>query len=216
MTQAFVLRSPVAHALIKRIDAAAARRMPGVLFVGTGEDVRADGLGDVPCTVPLVSRDGKPRCDTPRPILAQGKVRHVGQPVAVVVARTLAQARDAAEAIDVEYESLPAVTEAKDALAPGAPQLFDHIPGNLVFDWDNDMGDAKATAAAFAKAAHVVSLDLVNNRVVANSMEPRNAVAEYDPATSRSTLTTATQGAHFVRDPLADAILKIPKERLRV
>jgi aerobic carbon-monoxide dehydrogenase large subunit len=147
MSHAFVLRAPVAHATIKRIDAAAARRMPGVLFVGTGEDVRADGLGDVPCTVPLVSRDGKPRHDTPRPVLALGKVRHVGQPVALVVAETLAQARDAAEAIAVDYETLPAVTDAKDAIAPGAPLLFDHIPNNIVFDWDNDMGDAKATEA---------------------------------------------------------------------
>ncbi len=129
MTQAFVLRSPVAHAHIKRIDAAAARRMPGVLFVGTGEDVRADGLGDVPCTVPLMSRDGKPRHDTPRPVLARGKVRHVGQPVALVVAETLAAARDAAEAIEVEYDTLPAVTDAKDAIGPGAAQLFDDIPG---------------------------------------------------------------------------------------
>src|SRR6202012_4957103 len=136
--------------------------------------------------------------------------------VAVVVAETLAAARDAAEAIAVEYDTLPAVTEAKDALAAGAPQLFDHIPGNLVFDWDNDMGDAKPTDAAFAEAAHVVTLDLVNNRLVANSMEPRNAIAEYDPITGRSTLYTGTQGPHFVRDPLADAILKIGKERLRV
>jgi len=107
MTHAFVLRSPMGHATIKRIDATAARTMPGVLFVGTGENVRADGLGDIPCTTPLVSRDGKSRYDTPRPILAQGKVRHVGQPVAVVVAETLTAARDAAEAIEVEYESLP-------------------------------------------------------------------------------------------------------------
>ncbi len=216
MTQAFVLRSPAAHALIKRIDTSAARDMPGVLFVATGEDVRADGIGDIPCAVPLNNRDGTPRRDTPRPALALGKVRHVGQPVALVVAETLSAARDAAEAIDIEYETLPAVTEANDALAPGAPQLFDHIPGNLVFDWDNDMGDATATDAAFAKAAHVVTLDLVNNRLVANSMEPRNALAEYDPATGRSTLYTGTQGAHFVRDPLADAILKIGKEKLRV
>ncbi len=216
MTQAFVLRSPMGHATIKRIDATAARKMSGVLFVGTGEDVRADGLGDIPCTTPLVSRDGKSRYDTPRPILAQGKVRHVGQPVAVVVAETLTAARDAAEAIEVEYESLPAVTDAKDALAPGAPQLFDHIPGNLVFDWDNDAGDAKATDAAFAKAARVVTLDLVNNRVVANSMEPRNAIADFDPATDRSTLYTGTQGPHFVRDPLAELVLKIPKDKLRL
>jgi aerobic carbon-monoxide dehydrogenase large subunit len=125
MTHAFVLRSPVAHAHIKHIDAAAARRMPGVLFVATGEDVRADGLGDVPCMVPLVNRDGTPRHDTPRPVLALGKVRHVGQPVALVVAETLTAARDAAEAIDVEYEPLPATTEVKDAISPGAPQLFD-------------------------------------------------------------------------------------------
>ena len=118
MTHAFVLRSPVAHAHIKRIDAAAARRMPGVLFVATGEDVRADGLGDVPCMVPLVNRDGTPRHDTPRPVLALGKVRHVGQPVAVVVAETLAAARDAAEAIEVEYAPLLAVTEAKDTISP--------------------------------------------------------------------------------------------------
>ncbi len=216
MAQAFVLRAPVAHALIKRIDASAARAMPGVVFVATGEDVRADGLGDIPCATPLTNRDGTPRHDTPRPMLALGKVRHVGQPVALVVAETLAAARDAAEAIEVEYEALPAVTDAKDALAPGAPQLFEHIPGNLVFDWDNDMGDAKATEAAFAKAARVVTLDLINNRVVANSMEPRNAIADYDPASGRSTLYTATQGPHFVRDPLADAILKIGKDKLRV
>ncbi len=216
MAYAFVLRSPMGHANIKRVDAAAARKMPGVLFVGTGDDVRIDGLGDVPCSTPLTSRDGKPRHDTPRPILAQGKVRHVGQPVALVVAQTLAQARDAAEAIDVDYELLPAVTEAKDALAPGAPQLFDHVPGNLLFDWDNDAGDAKATEAAFARAAHVVNLELINNRVVANSMEPRNAIAEYDPASGRSTLYTATQGPHFVRDTLADAVLKLPKDKVRL
>ena len=216
MSYAFVLRSPVAHAHIKRIDAAAARRMPGVLFVGTGEDVRADGLGDVPCTVPLMSRDGKPRHDTPRPVLALGKVRHVGQPVALVVAETLAAARDAAEAIEVEYDTLPAVTDAKEAIGPGAAQLFEQIPNNIVFDWDNDTGDAKATDAAFAKAARVVTLDLLNNRVVVNSMEPRNAIAEFDPASGRSTLYTATQGAHFVRDPLAELVLKLPKDKLRL
>jgi aerobic carbon-monoxide dehydrogenase large subunit len=216
MSYAFVLRSPAAHAHIKRIDASAARRMPGVLFVGTGEDVRADGLGDVPCTVPLMSRDGKPRHDTPRPVLALGKVRHVGQPVALVVAETLAAARDAAEAIEVDYDTLPAVTDAKAAIGSGAAQLFEQIPNNIVFDWDNDTGDAKATDAAFAIAARVVSLDLINNRVVVNSMEPRNAIADYDAASGRSTLYTATQGAHFVRDPLAEIVLKLPKDKLRL
>jgi aerobic carbon-monoxide dehydrogenase large subunit len=215
MAHAFVLRAPMAHARLARIDAAAARLLPGVLFIGTGEDVKADSLGDLPCLVPLANRDGTPRHDTPRPLLAIAKVRHAGQPVAFVVAETLAAARDAAEAIEVDYEPLPVVTDAKQAIAPGAAQLFDHIPGNLVFDWDNDLGDAKATESAFARAAHVVTLDLINNRVVANSMEPRNAIADYDAASGRSTLYTASQGPHLVRDPLADALLKIPKEQLR-
>jgi len=129
MTHAFVLRSPVAHAHIKRIEAAVARRMPDVLFVATGEDVRADGLGDVPCMVPLVNRDGTPRHDTPRPVLALDKVRHVAQPVALVAAEPLTAARDAAEAIEVEYDPLPAITEAKDAIGAGAPQLFDQRTG---------------------------------------------------------------------------------------
>jgi carbon-monoxide dehydrogenase large subunit len=216
MTHAFVLRSPMAHARITRVDAKAARNMPGVLLVLTGEDVQADGLGDVPCTAPLTSRDGRPRHDTPRPVLAIDRVRHVGQPVALVVAETLAAARDAAEAIEVDYDPLPAVTEAADAIKPGAPQLFEHIPNNIVFDWDNDTNDAAATDAAFANAARVVSLELVNNRVVCNSMEPRNAIGDYDPASGRSTLFTATQGPHFVRNPLAEAVLKIPRDNLRL
>jgi carbon-monoxide dehydrogenase large subunit len=216
MAHAFVLRSPMAHARIKRVDAAAARRVADVLLVLTGEDVRRDGLGDVPCTTPLVGRDGKPRHDTPRPVLALEKVRHVGEPVALVVAETLTAARDAAEAIEIEYDPLPSVTEATDAIAPGAPQLFDHVPANIVFDWDNDTSDVKATDAAFAKAKHVVSLELVNNRVVVNSMESRNAIGDYDAASGRSTLYTATQGPHFVRNPLAESVLKISKDKLRL
>ncbi len=213
---AFVLRSPVAHANITHLDASAARRMPGVIFVATGADAKADRLGELACLAALMNRDGTPRHDTPRPVLAVGKVRYAGQPVALVVAETLHAARDGAESIDIDYEALPAVTEAKDGLAPGAPQLFDHIAGNLVFDWDNDLGDAEATEAAFAKAAHIVTLELTNNRLVANSMEPRNAIADYEPATDRSILYTATQGPHFVRDPLAEAVLKLPKDKLRV
>ena len=216
MAFAHVLRSPVAHGTIRGIEAEAARAMPGVLLVLTGQDVEADGLGDVPCMHPLNSRDGSPRHDTPRPVLAVGKVRHVGQPVAVVVAETLAQAKDAAEAILVDYDALPAVTDARAALEPGAPQLFDTIPGNLVFDWDNDCCDFAATDAAFAKAAHVTTLDIINNRVVANSMEPRNAIGDYDAASGRPVLYTATQGSHFVRDTMAEAVLKVPKEQVRV
>jgi carbon-monoxide dehydrogenase large subunit len=214
--QAYVVRSRVAHANIRKIDTAAARGMPGVLLVLTGDDVKADGLGDVPCHAPLNNKDGSPRRDTPRPALAIGKARHLGQPVAFVVAETLPQAQDAAEAIEVDYEILPAVTDARAALEKGAPQLFDGIPGNLVFDWDNDTSDFAATDAAFAKAAHVTTLEMVNNRVVANSMEPRNAIGDWDAATGRPVLYTGTQGSHFVRDPLAEAVLKVPKEKLRV
>src|SRR5437764_6563313 len=213
---AFVVRARVAHANIRSIDAAAARKMPGVLLVLTGDDVKADGLGDVPCHAPLNNKDGSPRFDTPRPALATAKVRHLGQPVAVVVAETLLQAQDAAEAIEIDYEELPAVADARAAMERGAPQLFDGIPNNVVFDWDNDTSDFAATDAAFAKAAHVTTLEMINNRVVVNSMEPRNAIGDWDAASGRPILYTGTQGSHFVRDPLAEAVLKIPKEKLRV
>jgi carbon-monoxide dehydrogenase large subunit len=217
MAQACVLRSPVAHARIGKIDTSAARGMPGVLLVLTGDDVAKDGLGDLPCVAPLSNRDGSPRHETPRPVLAVGKVRHVGHPVALVVAETVNQARDAAEAIEVDYDVLPAVVDSRAALEPGAPQLFDTIPGNLVFDWDNDMCDFAATEAAFKAAAHVTRIELVNNRVVANSMEPRNAIGDWDAASARPVLYTGTQGSHFVRDPLAEIVLKLPqKEKLRV
>src|SRR6476646_7649469 len=146
--QAYVLRARVGHANIRKVDASAARGMPGVLLLLTGEDVKADGLGDVPCHAPLNNRDGSPRHDTPRPALATAKVRHLGQPVALVVAETLAQAQDAAEAIEIDYEELPAVTDARAAMEKDAPQLFDGIPNNIVFDWDNDTSDFVATDAA--------------------------------------------------------------------
>src|ERR1700720_4260038 len=213
---AYVLRSPVAHAEIRKVDAQAARAMPGVLLILTGEEVVTEGLGEVPCATPLVNRDGSPRHDTPRPVLAVAKVRHVGEPVALVVAQTLVQARDAAEAIVVEYNELPAVVDMHAAIAPGAAQVFDHITTNLVFDWDNDVCDFAATEAAFARAAHVTTLEMINNRVVVNSLEPRNAIGDYDAAAGRPVLYTATQGSHFVRDPLAENVLKVPKEKLRV
>ena len=216
VTQAVVLRSRVAHANIRRIDAAAGRSMPGVLLVLTGDDVKTEKLGNIACQVPLTNRDGSARHDTPRPVLATGKVRHVGQPVALVVAETLAQAQDAAEAIEIDYAALPAITDTRAALDKDAPQLFEDIPGNLVFDWDNDISDFAATEAAFAKAAHVTRLEMINNRVVANSMEPRNAVGDWDANAGRPVLYTGTQGSHFVRDPLAENVLNLRKEQLRV
>ena len=212
---ACIVRSPHAHAKIMRVDSRAAARAPGVLAVLTGADVAADGLGDIPCVVPVTNLDGTARGDTPRPILALHRVRHVGDPVAVVIADTLAQARDAAELIDIDYEPLPAVVGTRTATLPGAPLAWDGIAGNLCFDVG--AGNSKAAVeAAFARAAHVTRLELVNNRVVANPLEPRAALAEYDQTTGRCTLYTPSQGPHVIYDQLAGVILKIGKEQLRV
>lgn len=198
---ACVVRSPHAHARIAKLDASAARATPGVAAILTGQDVAADGLGDIPCLIPVVNLDGTPRAETPRPLLAKGTVRHVGDPVALVLADSYQQARDAAESVEVDYEALPAVADVRQ--------------GQVAFDIG--LGDsAKKTGAAFQKAARVVRLELVNNRLVANPMEPRAAHAEYDPATGRTTLYTPTQGPHQVYSQIADAVLKIPREALRV
>jgi carbon-monoxide dehydrogenase large subunit len=212
--RAYVLRSPHAHADIKRIDTTAARKAPGVLLVFTGEDVRKEGFGDVPCIVPLENKDGSQRGDTPRPMLAQGRVRHVGDPVALVVAETLEQAKDAAELIEVDYAPRPHVVGTYEAAQPGAPLVHDNIQNNIVFDWA--MGDKAATDSAFATAARVVSLRLVNQRLVVNSMEPRGAICTYDAADDRSTLWLSSQGVHMIRPVVADMILKIGSPKLRV
>ena len=211
--RAVLLRSPHAHARIRAIDTAAAKAAPGVVAVLTSADAKADGLGEIPCLIPLKSLDGKPRGNTPRPLLADGTVRHVGEPVALVVAQTLGQARDAAELIKVDYEPLASVVDARLAARPGAPQVWPDIPDNTCFDWG--MGNKAATEEAFAKSAHVVRVDLNNNRVVVNSMEPRAALAEYDPATDRSTLYTPTQGVHLIHGQIATA-LKLDKQKVRV
>ena len=213
-THAYVLRSPHAHALIRGIDTAAAQKAPGVLMVLTGADVMADKLGDIPCAVPMKSDDGSPRGETPRPILATDRVRHVGYPVALVVAETIGQARDAAELIEVDYEPLPAVADTYAAAQDGSPQVWPDIRNNVCFA--TTFGDTKAADAAFAKAVHVSRIRLVNNRVVANAIEPRVAVADYDVATGRCTLHTPTQGVHAIRDGIARAVLKIDKNELRV
>ncbi len=210
----YVLRSPHAHADISRIDIAAAKKAPGVLLVLTGEDVTKAGFGDVPCLVPLQNRDGSERADTSRPMLAKGRVRHVGDPVALVVAETLEQAKDAAELIEVDYKARPHVVGTFEAAQPGAPLVHDHIESNIVFDWE--MGDRAATEAAFAKADRVVTLRLVNQRLVVNSMEPRGAICEYDARDDRSTLWVSSQGVSMIRPVVADMILKIGSPKLRV
>jgi carbon-monoxide dehydrogenase large subunit len=210
---AFVLRSPHAHAAIAALDTAAARTAPGVLLVLTGDDVAADGLGPLKCMNPVRNIDGSDRSDTYRPILAQQRVRYVGDPVAMVVAETLAAARDAAELIEVEYDMLPATADTFGSAQPGAPQIWDDAPDNLCFDWGK--GDRDATEAAFAKADHVTRLELVNPRVVVNPMEPRAAIGDFDPATGRATLHTSSQGTHVLRGAIS-ALLNIEAEKLRV
>ncbi len=206
---AFVLRSPHANALLRTLSVDAARKMPGVLAVLTGTDVVADGLGPIPCLIPMQNIDGSARADTPRPILAVDQVRHVGDPIALVVANTLAQAKDAAEAIDCDFEILSSVTDLLAAAQSGAPQVWRHARDNQCFEWQQ--GDAAATDSAFANAAHVSRATIINNRVVVAPMEPRSAIAEFDRATDRSTLHTPSQGTHVLLDQLAGVVLKIPK-----
>src|SRR5262245_34625921 len=212
--RAYVLRSPHAHAAIRKMDTAAAKKAPGVLLVLTGDDVKAAGFGDLPCLIPIQNRDGSMRGDTPRPMLAQGKVRHVGDPVALVVAEALEQAKDAAEQTEVDYDPLPSVVDTYGAAQKGAPLVWDAIKDNVCFDWE--MGNAKATDEAFARADRVVKLRIVNNRVIVNSMEPRGAIAEYDSGSDRSTLWVSSQGVSVIRPYVADMVLKIGSDKLRV
>jgi aerobic carbon-monoxide dehydrogenase large subunit len=211
---AAVLRSPHAHADILSVDASAAREAPGVRAVFTGMDLEADGIGHLPCLIPLVQKDGKPLVTPERPALATGRVRHVGDAVALVVADTPDQARDAIEMILVDYADRPATADLRRAVEPGAPQIWDEAPGNRCFLWES--GDAPGVDAGFAKAAHVVALDLVNNRVVPTSMEGRACNADFDAATGRMTLYVSSQGVHALQKQLAQRIFKVPQKDVRV
>jgi carbon-monoxide dehydrogenase large subunit len=208
---AVMVRSRVAHGVIKRIDTAAARGMPGVLGVYTGADL-AD-YGTLKCIVPFNNRDGSPMIKPARPALPTDKVRFVGDPIAFVVGETPLQARDAAEAVEVEIDQLPAVVRPEDAAQPGAPLLHTEAPGNIALDYH--YGDAEKVAAAFAKAAHVTKLKLVNSRVVVSAMEPRAAVGLYDAASSRFTLHVPSQGAFGMRGNMAE-ILKVEPKQVRI
>ena len=213
-TVGYVLRSPHAHATIRAIDTSAAQTAPGVLGIFTGADLERDGIGKIPCVVPLKNRDGSRIKMVEHPLLAVGRVRHVGDGVAFVVAETAAAAKDAAELIRVDYDILPAIADAVRAAEPGAPLVWDNIPGNLCFDWET--GNRKTTEAAFANAKHVIELNLVNNRLVANSMEPRGALGAYDAAEDRFTLYTSTQGSHAIRRLLAASVFRFAEHRIRV
>jgi carbon-monoxide dehydrogenase large subunit len=210
----FVLRSLYAHAAIRRIDTAAAGAAPRVLAVLTGEDLARDGIGTIPCLSALENRDGSKMALPPYPALAQGRVRHVGNPVAAIVADTAAAARDASELIEIDYEPLPAAVDTVAAVAPGAPAVWDEAPGNLAFDWE--LGDRETVERTLAGARHRVNLELVNNRVVVNSMEPRGAIGEYDPGEDAFTLHSSTQGSHFLRNLLAEHVFKVPENRIHV
>jgi carbon-monoxide dehydrogenase large subunit len=214
MLHGVVLRSPHAAAVINSIDTAAARAVPGVVAVYTSADLNADGIGGLPCAAPVKNRDGTDRAAPPHPVLADGAVRHVGDPVAFVVAETVKAARDAAELIEIDYDLRPSVTDLAVALEPGAPQVWSDIPNNQVFDWS--IGDLAKTEELFAKAAHVTRLTVVNNRIVVNSMEARAALADFDRETQRWTLHTNTQGGWLVKNLISKFVFNTEADRFRV
>ncbi|UZF94359.1 xanthine dehydrogenase family protein molybdopterin-binding subunit [Bosea sp. NBC_00550] len=209
---AFVLRSPYAHARFTIGDTGTARQLKGVKLILTGKDV-AD-YGDLPCKGVIKTTSGEMVKPLPVPVLPTDTVRHVGEAVAFIVAETLAQARDAAEAIEIDWGPLPAVTGIAEALAEDAPQVWADRPGNVAFE--AEQGDREKTEQAFAKAARTVSLTVVNNRLASNYMETRACIAEYDKAEKRWTLTLGSQGSHGMRDLIANYVLKVDPKRIRV
>ncbi|PZW49142.1 carbon-monoxide dehydrogenase large subunit [Humitalea rosea] len=213
-THAVFLRSPHPHARIDAVDSAAARAMPGVVAIFTGADIKASGIGGLPCGWGVKNKDGTPMAEPAHPVLAHERVRHVGDPVAMVIAETRAQAKDAAEAIMVSYTPLGSVATVTAAVAPGATEVHEGVAANTSFDWH--IGDKAITDAAFAGAAHTVSFDLVNNRLVPNAMEPRAAIGEFDPTNDEYTLYTTSQNPHVIRLLMGAFVLNIPESRLRV
>jgi carbon-monoxide dehydrogenase large subunit len=210
---AVIVRSPMAHGLLNRIDTSAADRMPGVLGAWTGKDLREAGYGTIKTIAMAQNRDGSPMKIPPRYPICTDKVRFVGDPIAFVVAETSAQARDAAEAVEVEIEALPAVIDARAAASPGAPLVFDEVAENVCLDFH--YGDTDKVAEAFAQAAHVTRLRLISNRIVVCAMEPRSAIAQYDPSADRYTLHSCSQGVFGLRRLLA-GLLNFKPEQLRI
>jgi aerobic carbon-monoxide dehydrogenase large subunit len=211
---AVFVRAPIAHALIRGVDSARALALPGVLAVLTGADARAAGLGAIPPAASFPGRGGRPLASAPIPPLAVDRVRYVGEAVAVAIAETPAQAADAAAAVTLDLEALPAASDALVALAPGAPAIWPDAPGNVAFDWTD--GDAAAVEAAIAGAAHVARVRLHDTRLAPAAMEPRAAIGRWDPADGRYTLIATTQGVAVVRRLLAEGVLKVPVQQLRV
>lgn len=214
LTRAYVLRSPHSHARIRRIDASRAKSAPGVLLVLTGNDPEVLALGTQSPRMPRKRRDGSPAFVCPQPLLARDRVRYIGDYVALVVAETLDQAKDAAELIDIDYEPLPAVVSTESAVRSGAPAVWEQCPDNEAFV--HTAGNKAATDAAFAKADRVVRHKMIINRLTTNSMEPRGCLSEYDPREDRYTIRCTVQGPHAVRRTLATQIFKIPETQIRV
>jgi carbon-monoxide dehydrogenase large subunit len=213
MLHGIVLRSPHAAATFGTIDTAAAASVPGVRAIYTGADLKADGLGPLPCAAPVQNRDGTDMVNPPHLALADGAVRHIGDPVAFIVAETAAAARDAAELINVDYAMQPAIVDLAKATQPGAPLVWPEAKNNVAFDWG--IGDQAATNALFASAAHVTRLTVINNRVVVASMEARASIAEFDQATGRWTLYANTQGGWLIKNLIA-AVFNTEPARFRV
>lgn len=209
-----VLRSPHAAARITGIDTAAAAAMPGVVSVLTSADLKADGIGGLAVAVKRKQRDGSPMVEPPYPLLADGEVHLVGQAVAAVIAESYAEAVDASEAINVDYDIMDAVTETGRARDSGAAQVWDSVPGNECFVFS--LGDQAATEAAFATAAHVTELDFTISRVATNTMEVRAAIGFYDPLEERYTLYAGVQSPHRLRSDLCKNVFGIPEGKLRV
>ena len=209
---AYFLRSPHAHARIKGIDGGAAEAAPGVVAVFLGKDMEADSVGSLPCGWVVTDKHGEPHKNPDHFPLARDKVRYVGDHVAVVIAESLAAAKDAADLIEVDYEELPANVET--AKAEAAIRIHEDVPGNLCYDWE--LGDKAEVDAAFGKAAHVVKLDLINNRLIPNPIEPRAAVAEYDSGTDSYTLYSTSQNPHVLRLIMCAFVLGLPETKLRV
>ncbi|MDF3382747.1 MULTISPECIES: xanthine dehydrogenase family protein molybdopterin-binding subunit [Sulfitobacter] len=213
-THVFFLRSDVAHGRLTGVDTSAAEDMPGVLKIFTGADFAE--VGGMPCGWQITDKHGQPMQEPKHPVLAHEKVRHVGEPIAAVVAETLAQARDAAEAIVVDIDELPAVVNMKDAVKDDAPKVHDDLTSNLCYDWGFVEENKEAVSKAFDEAAHVTTLELVNNRLVANPMEPRVAIGDYNRSDGEHTLYTTSQNPHVIRLLMGAFVLGIPEHKLRV
>lgn len=215
MTYACMVRSPHAHAEIVSVDIAHAEQMDGVVKIFTGKDTDAAGIGGVPCGWQVDFKNGDTMKEPPHPLLVSDKARHAGDAVAMVIAETYAQAKDAAEMVMVEYKVLPAVTNSKAARADGAPQVHADVPGNLAFDWE--LGNPREEVdAAIAAAHHVTTLEFINQRVICNAIEPRSAIGHFDTAYDKYTLYTSTQNPHLIRLLLCAFVLGLPEHKVRV